>query len=439
MEIVILIASLVCALVYALKVKKRLKKIEIKYSRISDVELEVSKAKAEEVKISNDILSLKNLYKQKKLLFDELKKEAAIYDEEIQVAELGFYKPHFDFDTSEKYKEEMFQVKERQKELISSKEAIYCTTEWRVDGSKAKGRTKTNRAIKLTARAFNNECDSAVSNTRWNNVDRMEQRIERAYDAINKMNQSNAIIISKKYFNLKLAELRLAYEYAEKKQKEKEEQQEIKRQMREEVKLEQEKEKALRDEEKYNKLLEKAKKDAEKATGSKLDALTEKIAQLSRDLKDAHDKSERAKSMAEQTKRGYVYVISNIGSFGKNVYKIGMTRRLEPLDRVKELGDASVPFTFDVHAMIHSEDAPALEKTLHRKFDSLRMNMVNVRKEFFRVNLSEIEKEVHEISPGAEFIETAEARDYKESQLLISQKGSDRIDEFREEVFPDSI
>ena len=439
LALAVLAICLVVIFIYTFKVKERLKELESRYSKIIDIDSEVDKSKKEKESIDKEIDSLKYSYKEKRGIFDKLVKEAAIYDEEIQLAELGFYKPHFDFDTSERYKEEINQIKQHQKDLVSSKQAIYCNTEWTVEGSKAKGRTMTNRAIKLTARAFNNECDAAVSNTRWNNVDRMEQRIEKAYDAINKLNQSSAVIISREYFQLKLKELRLAYEYADKKQQEKEEQQEIKRQMREEVKLEQEKEKALKEEEKYNKLLEKAREDAEEATGAKLDSLNEKIAQLSQDIKVAHERSERAKSMAEQTKRGHVYVISNIGSFGNDVYKIGMTRRLEPLDRVKELGDASVPFTFDVHAMIHSEDAPALESSLHKNFDQLRLNLVNTRKEFFRVTLSDIEEEVRKISPDSEFIETAEARDYRESQSIIAQRNkaketNDAVIEFPEAI-----
>lgn len=396
--------------------------IHDKYSVIIDIEKEVTKLEKNRSDIDSEITELRESYKDKRVLFDKLVKEAAIYDEEIQLAELGFYKPHFDFDTSEKYKEEISRIKQEQKELVSLKKAIYCTTEWTVEGSKAKGRTMTNRGIKLTARAFNNECEAAISSVRWNNIERMGKRLEKAFDAINKMNQSNKIFISNDYFNLKLKELFLAYEYADKKQQEKEEQQEIKRQMREEAKLQQELDKAEKDEEKFKKLLEKAHLEAEKSAGSKLEALNEKIASLSQELQEAHEKSERAKSMAQQTKIGHVYVISNVGSFGEDVYKIGMTRRLEPLDRVKELGDASVPFIFDVHAMIHSEDAPALENALHKKFDLKRLNLVNSRKEFFRVNLREIEEEVLNISPDAEFIETAEARDYRESQSILAQQ-----------------
>ena len=205
--------------------------------------------------------------------------------------------------------------------------------------------------------------------------------------------------------------------------------------MREEVKLEQEVEKTLKEEERYNKLLSKAKNEAEKSTGSELDSLNKEIARLSQELQEANEKSERAKSMAQQTKQGHVYVISNIGSFGKNIFKIGMTRRLEPLDRVKELGDASVPFGFDVHAMIHSSDAPALESSLHKKFDQVRLNLVNNRKEFFRVSLLDIKEEVNKISPTAEFIETAEARDYRESLSIVHQRENaksvnDAINEF---------
>jgi len=384
--------------------------------------LEIETSKKEKEGIDLEINLLHKSYKEKKIIFDDLLKKAAIYDEEIQLAELGFYKPHFDFDTSEKYKNELSQVKQEQKEMISSKKAIYCNTEWTVEGSKAKGKTMTNRGIKLTARAFNNECDAALSNTRWNNVDRMEQRIEKAFDAINQMNQSNAIVISNDYYLLKLKELRLAYEYVTKKQQEKEEQYEIKRQMREEAKFELELDKAQKEEDKLKNIIEKNRLEAEKAAGSKLDALNEKISSLSHELQDAQEKNERAKSMAQQTKIGHVYVISNIGSFGDNVYKIGMTRRLEPLDRVKELGGASVPFIFDVHAMIHSEDAPALENALHKTFDHKRLNIINNRKEFFKVSLKEIENVVMDISPNAQFIETAEAKDYRESKSIIAQR-----------------
>ena len=203
-----------------------------------------------------------------------------------------------------------------------------------------------------------------------------------------------------------------------KKQQQKEEQAEIRRQMREETKLEREVEKTFKEEEKYRKLLENAQTQATKAMGTELEKQKEQIALLIKALEEAKAQSARAISRAQQTRSGHVYVISNLGSFGENVYKIGMTRRLEPIDRVKELGDASVPFVFDTHAMIYSEDAPALEKALHKKFDHLRVNLVNQRKEFFKVDLSEIESEIKQLSPDAVFVKTIEAREYQETQSI---------------------
>jgi hypothetical protein len=395
--------------------KMRVAQLEAKYLKIIDIDSRVQEQKDLHKKIESDIEIVRASYKEKRSMLEALLKEAAIYNEDIELAELGFYKPHFDFDTSEKFKEEITATKSLQRELVSDKAAVTCDAEWVVEGSKSKGQAMTNQGIRLTARAFNNECDAAMLSVRWNNVERMELRIEKAFTAINKLNESNKIYISSKYLDLKLKELRLTHEYADKKQKEKEVQAEIKRQMREEAQLLKEVDKALKEEDKYNKLLEKALLEAETAAGEKLQRLNETIGSLTTELEEAQAKSERAKSMAEQTRIGHVYVISNMGSFGENIYKIGMTRRLEPLDRVKELGDASVPFIFDVHAMIYSEDAPALESALHRAFDPKRLNLVNSRKEFFGVSLEDIESEVHKISSEAEFTIVAEARDYRET------------------------
>ena len=443
MELNVIISLLVLAFVvlatYAYKISKKNKAYIKRFSKIIDIDKEFEKVSAEKLGLEKSIEELRSSYSEKKIIFDKLVKEAAIYDEEIELAELGFYKPHYDYDTSERYKEEIALAKSKQKKMISDKTAIICNTEWEVSGSKAKGRTMTNRGIRLTARAFNNECKSATSNVAWNNAERMEQRIEKAFASINKLNESSTIVISTKYLQLKINELRLAHEYKEKKKLEKEEQAEIRRQMREEAKLEQEVEKAQKDEEKYQKLLDKAKIEAENSTGAKLEKLQDKINALGKELEEAHIKNERAKSMAQQTKTGHIYVISNIGSFGEYVYKIGMTRRLDPLDRVKELGDASVPFIFDVHALIYSEDAPSMEKSLHKTFDLKRVNLVNNRKEFFNLSLDDIEKEVKKISKEATFILTAEAREYKESNAIRAQREQARTQGDIRNLLPDSI
>jgi len=450
MEIGIALVFMLVAIVlgvFWIKEKKQYQKCIEEYSEIKDIQEEVKKLeekiinlkveyKKEKKENSDKIDSLKIDYREKMRIYNNLKKEIALYDEEIELVELGLYKPSFDFDTSEKYKQELLKIREQQKKMLSDKTAIFCSQEWVVEGSKSKGKAMMNRGIRLTSRAFNNECDALISKVTWNNVQKIEERIKKTYEAINKLNESTAIQIDSNYLRLKLVELKLTYEYKEKKQAEKEEQAEIRQQMREELKLEQEAQKALKEEEKYQKLLEKAKADAEKASGEKLLQLNEKIEALNQDLVEAHEKNQRAKSMAEQTRAGHVYVISNIGSFGENIYKIGMTRRLEPLDRVKELGDASVPFIFDVHAMIYSEDAPTLEKKLHKVFENKRVNLVNSRKEFFNITLDEVEEEVKKSFNDIEFIKTIEAREYNESKLIRAKNKENII---KDNNFPDSI
>lgn len=231
----------------------------------------------------------------------------------------------------------------------------------------------------------------------------------------------------------------MSHEYREKKREEKEEQAEVRRRMREEAKLRQEVEKAVTEENKYERMLEKAKRDAADATDDKLRTLQKTISALTKELEIAHSKSERALSMAQQTKSGHIYIISNVGSFGENVYKIGMTRRLDPIDRVKELGDASVPFLFDVHAIIYVKDAPALEKALHKAFESRRVNLVNNRKEFFRVDLNEIREEVKKTFPDAEFIDAGEAREYRETMAISKQRQEAQSKSESVAQYPDEI
>jgi hypothetical protein len=367
---------------------------------------------------------LKEQYKEKRKVFEALVKEASIYDETISLGNVGHYKPHFDYDTSESYKEALLDAREVQKRMIKNEDAMHIITPMTLDGSASKGLAMQKRLFKMAIRAFNNECDAAIANARWNNMDTLEKRINKSFEMLNKYNSSTSVAITSAYLYLKIKELRIVNEYKVKLQEEKEEQAAIRQIMREEAALQKEIDQAAKEEDKYQKLLAKAQKEAEKAVGSKLDEVNEKIEGLEKDLEDAHSKNERAKSMAEQTKRGHVYVISNIGSFGEDVFKIGMTRRLEPLDRVKELGDASVPFIFDVHAMIYSDNAPALESMLHKEFSTNRVNLVNNRKEFFNLSLDDIKNKVSELSVEAEFILTASAEHYHESKAIRAEKSN---------------
>lgn len=389
--------------------------LETRFKPVLDLDAECRSVKIQIGDWQKKLEDLRAAYSEKKAIFDRLLKEVAVFDEKLAFAEMGIYEPHFDYGDSEAYKHNIEVVRAAQKTLISDKSAVVCPTQWNVEGSIAKGKVMTNRNIKLTLRAFNNECDAAIANTRWNNVNAMEKRIANAFTQINSLNESNHVSITTGYVKLKFQELFLTHEYREKLKAEREERAEMARAAKEEQKLIRDMERAEEDEARYKRLLDKAKSEAEHAIGPKLDAFNSQIAMLERDLADAHAKFERAQAMAERTRSGYVYIISNVGSFGDDVVKIGLTRRLDPADRVRELGDASVPFIFDTHAIIYSDDAPALERALHTEFEALRVNTQNYRKEFFRAKLEDVETAVKRLAPDAPFFKDVEAQDYRET------------------------
>lgn len=380
-----------------------------KYSAIISQEAEVARLQGTASALTSDIDALRKSYAEKRAHFDRLEGQVAIYDERLAFAELGIYEPHFDFTDSQEFKAKIVEVRDRQKAMISAKQAALCPTEWTVEGSKAKGATLINRQMRLTMRAFNNECEAAIANVRWNNVVAMEKRILSAAASIDKENTSMDLTLNGRFVALKIEELRLTHEYREQLKREKEERAEMARAEKEEKKLLAEAEAAEREEAKYQALLEKARKEANG------DGNAQRIAELEAALAAAHLASERARAMAEMTKSGYVYIISNVGSFGDDVVKIGLTRRLDPDDRVRELGDASVPFSFDTHAMIYSDAAPALEAALHKEFAERRINMSNFRKEFFRVSLDDVEAAVARLAPTAGFFKDREAKEWHET------------------------
>jgi regulator of protease activity HflC (stomatin/prohibitin superfamily) len=339
--------------------------------------------------------------------------------------EFGIYQPTYNFDGVEKYKLELDRLYEREKQMLKDGNAARCDTEWAVEGSAAKGRRMIEQQLKLMLMAFNGEADSLIAKVRFDNVLKVEDSIRKAFERINKLGKEKHAYITDAYLDLKLKEVRLAYEFQERKQQEVEEQRAIREQMREEERARRELERAQleaeREAERYAKALEKAQAEAERTTGAKYEKMLLEIEQLKARLAEATANRERAKSQAELTRSGYVYVISNLGSFGENVYKIGMTRRLDPMDRVVELSDASVPFPFDVHAMIYSEDAPGLENALHRTFHYRRLNLVNLKKEFFRVTLDEITVIAKQHRADVHFTLAAEAAEWRKSEVMRQQ------------------
>lgn len=281
-----------------------------------------------------------------------------------------------------------------------------------------------NAQLKQILRSFNTECDYMLSNVTAKNYESYHSRIIRAYETLNKIYSVDSVEITKPYLEKKLEKLNLIYQYQIKVQQEKELQREIKEQIKEEERvkreIEQEKKKIEKEETQFSnevrslfKRLEKSQSDIEK------ELYADKIKELENKIKELEEDKKNVLEREANTRAGYVYIISNIGSFGEDIYKIGVTRRLEPYDRVKELGDASVPFEFDVHAMIFSDDAPNLENILHKHFRDREVNKVNHRKEFFKVNIDEIEQVVKENHNNTvEFIKVPVAEQYWQSQNI---------------------
>lgn len=284
-------------------------------------------------------------------------------------------------------------------------------------------KNRKETAIEFVLDAFNGKVDSILSRVKKDNHGTLKQMILDAFELVNNNGKAfrNAVI-TQQYLDSRLAELKWAVVAQELKWEEQEEQRRIKEQLREEERARREYEKAIKEaqknEETLKRLIEKAQAEVEHANAEQKQQYEDKLKDLEQKLVDAEEKNKRALSMAQQTRSGNVYIISNIGSFGEDVYKIGLTRRLEPIDRIRELGDASVPFEFDVHAMIFSEDAPTLEKNLHKKFIRMQMNKVNPRKEFFKVTLKEIREELDKLSINIKWTMTAEAKQYRESLAL---------------------
>lgn len=437
---------------------KQLKSLLERYKPITDIEAEVENqkmsleqlisAKNTDIKnIETDFNILNSNYQSALEIYKNLRKEVSVFESKLDLIEFGIYEAVYDFEKSDDFREEQNKIIQIQKEMITADTAAICNANWTVEGSEAKGRAVVKVYKKLMLRAFNGECDVLISKVKWNNVNQMKERMQKLFDAINKLGQGFQVYLNYQYLDLKQKELILEYEYQSKRQQEKEEMRAIQEELREEEKAKREFEQAQREAEKeeatYQKALDKARKEYEFSTGEKHDKLQAQIEKLEQELQVAQEKKERALSMAQQTKRGHVYIISNIGSFGENVYKIGMTRRLEPIDRVKELGDASVPFHFDIHAMIYSDEAPTLENELHKAFTNKKVNMLNYRKEFFNVTLDEIENKVKEIRLDAEFSRLPEAMEYRETLAILeklnSQVAPKTIDVIIAEEFPSSL
>lgn len=458
-ELIICFLIIVVLAVLLFKIQGQLNEYRDRFSGIIDVEEEAASVRKQRQAENDSLLqeiertrsSLTKIGKQytdARGLYDRLKREVDLLEENLENISFGVYRPHYSFEDPDRFKAELEKVYEKRKRLIKDERAVNCPNNWTVNGSLKEGRKMIKQESKLMLRAFNGEVDAAVAKVTWNNVTRMEERIKKVFDTVNALGSVSGISITKAYLDLALNELHLSYEYEQKKQDVKEEQRRIREQMREEEIAQREFERAKKaaeaEEARWQKALSEAQAQLEKAKASEMEAIQSKIANLEDRLHDAQTKLERAVSMAQLTKSGHVYVISNIGSFGEGRYKIGLTRRLDPTERVDELGSASVPFPYDIHAMIFSTDAPALEAAFHRQFSDKRMNKVNLRKEFFEVTLEELEEFARKHDAEIEFTKLAEAREFRQTLAAIAATANFVVHqvsapEDTDQSFPDSI
>ena len=312
--------------------------------------------------------------------------------------------------------QELKRARETTKVMIRNRTAATC------------GYVEANRrdtAVNFVVDAFNGKVDSILSLVKHDNAGKLDQQIRDAFALVNSNGKAfRDAQIAEAFLAARCEELKWSAVVQQLALEEREEQRRVKEQIREEARAAKERDRALREaakeEDTLRRAMDQAREEFEHATGEQKAMYEKRLQEMADRLRESQERKERARSMAEQTRKGYVYIISNVGSFGENVCKIGLTRRWDPLDRVRELGDSSVPFGFDVHAMILSEDAPALEHQLHEHFRIHQINKVNHRKEFFRVSLKDVREELDRlgITDGVHWTLTAEARDYRESLII---------------------
>lgn len=332
-------------------------------------------------------------------------------DDERVLQDVGIYRYHHPLENAEAYRERLSDLEERIKVMVISGVAIEASNMFTFDNSLAKGRKMTRDLSKLMLRAYNAEADNCVRSLRAGNVVTAKRRLEAAIASIARLGSMMEMRISAPYHALRIEELELTSDFLIKVQEEREAAREERERLREERKAEQElaAERERLDKERNHLLNALA---AVRAAGLAAD-----VAELEAKVASIDDAIALNDFRAANIRAGYVYVISNSGAFGYNMVKIGLTRRLDPLDRIRELGDASVPFPFDVHALFFSEDAVSLENELHREFASRRVNLVNMRREFFFATPTEVHAVLSEkVGNLLEFVEKAEATQYLQSR-----------------------
>ena len=401
------------------KLQKLTDDIEIKKIELANLEQQIKKGK--------EVISLDTELTQKRNELARLNEEIAVANGNLNLQEFGFFERQYSFSDSTKYKDKLDSLRIQQKSMIKNGTAGRIITPMLLDNSKSKGKAMQNQLIKAALRGFNGEADALLVKVSVVNVDNKIKALRKIFEQLNKMYSRNLIEITYPYLDLKIEELRLAAEYELQKQEEKELLREQREKEREDKKLQAEikaKRKQLeKDRDHFKNMVAKVTELLKEAKNDEVDELRRQLAEYQDKLSELDEIEEDIDYREGHATAGYVYVISNIGSFGEDVYKIGVTRRLEPLERIRELSSASVPFQFDVHGLIFSEEAFALETELHNQLANYKVNKVNGRKEYFRVPFDEIRNILgthKELT--VELNEDAEAFEYRQTKAIESKQ-----------------
>ncbi|SEB58871.1 DUF4041 domain-containing protein [Streptomyces sp. TLI_105] len=342
----------------------------------------------------------------------ELRAQIVTADETALLQQVGIYAYRHQLHDAVAYRSRLDSLKAEIKDLARNNQAVLAATDWTVNGSAREGRKMVRDFSKLMLRAYNAEADYAVRTMRPHRLTSLVDRLYKSRETIARLGATMHIRISDAYHDARVRELQLTADFLQKKDEEKEAQRETRAREREEAaaqrELDRERDKLHKELNHYEAALERMRAQGDHEAVRDMEA---KLAEIQQALQDVD-------ARAANVRTGYVYVVSNIGAFGDSIVKIGMTRRLEPLDRVYELSGAAVPFRFDVHALIFSKDAVGLETRLHQEFADRRVNRVNNRKEFFYVTPAEVRTALQRFAGEhlVEFTETPQALEWRASK-----------------------
>jgi hypothetical protein len=375
--------------------------IETEMKRLAEMRASVDEFRRRDAVVVND---------ESRQSVEEVQAQLVELNDALLLQQVGIYEYHHPLENAEAYRDRLADVRERIKTLVRTKEAVLASDMFSYNNSLAKGRKMTADLAKLMLRAYNAEADNCVRSLRAGAVATAKKRLEASVETIARLGNMMEMQISPEYHSLRLDEIELVADYLMKVQEERELAREERERLREERKAEQEiaAERERLDKERTHYLNAIRALRAQGKSGE-ADDLEARLGEIDKAI-------ELNDYRAANIRAGYVYVISNIGAFGKDVVKIGLTRRLEPLDRIRELGDASVPFPFDVHALYFSDDAVTLENELHNAFGDRRLNQVNLRREFFFATPAEVRETLAaKVGNLLEFAEAPEATQYFQS------------------------